>query len=166
MKLVQFLAIAQCIGSHTSIDSNSVVLNSGMYFLDTNVRYLKTYYMYLIIKNPFLIALNKDLLYIVLFSLIIKKILSNHILQLGKRFPFEPNSISLRIIFLTISLLGFYIISIYRAMLGASLAVRIFKEPVSELEELLLRDKIQLIIVGKASQFDQRVSYTKLFCQS
>ena len=67
---------------------------------------------------------------------------------MGRRFPFEPNSISLRIIFLTISLLGFYIISIYRAMLGASLAVRIFKEPVSELEELLLRDKLQLIIVG------------------
>jgi len=40
-------------------------------------------------------------------------------------------------------------ISIYRAMLGASLAVRIFKEPVSELEELLLSDKLQLIIVGR-----------------
>ena len=36
-------------------------------------------------------------------------------------------------------------------MLGASLAVRIFKEPVSELEELLLRDKLQLIIVGTST---------------
>ena len=72
---------------------------------------------------------------------------------MGRRFPFEPNSISLRIIFLTISLLGFYIISIYRAMLGASLAVRIFKEPVSELEELLLSDKLQLIIVGRFSKY-------------
>ena len=72
---------------------------------------------------------------------------------MGKRFPFEPSSNSLRIIFLTISLLGFYMISIYRAMLGASLAVRIFKEPVSELEELLLSDKLQLIIVGRFSKY-------------
>ena len=43
-------------------------------------------------------------------------------------------------------------ISIYRAMFGASLAVRIFKEPVSELEELLLSDKLQLIIVGRFSK--------------
>ena len=54
---------------------------------------------------------------------------------------------------MTISLLGFYMISIYRAMLGASLAVRIFKEPVSELEELLLSDKLQLIIVGRFSKY-------------
>ena len=86
--------------------------------------------------------------------MIIKKSLFQTIsLQLGKRFPFEPSSNSLRIIFLTISLLGFYMISIYRAMLGASLAVRIFKEPVSELEELLLSDKLQLIIVGRFSKY-------------
>ena len=54
---------------------------------------------------------------------------------------------------MTISLLGFYMISIYRAMFGASLAVRIFKEPVSELEELLLSDKLQLIIVGRFSKY-------------
>ena len=49
-------------------------------------------------------------------------------------------------------------ISIYRAMLGASLAVRIFKEPVSELEELLLSDKLQLIIVGRFSKYVKTVS--------
>ena len=49
-------------------------------------------------------------------------------------------------------------------MLGASLAVRIFKEPVSELEELLLRDKIQLIIVGKVALFrNKRFALNEMF---
>ena len=42
---------------------------------------------------------------------------------IGKRFPVEPRCISARVAFFSISFSGFIIISLYRAMLAASLAV-------------------------------------------
>ena len=39
-------------------------------------------------------------------------------------------------------------------MIGASLAIKIFKEPVSELRELLFRDDLQLILSGNSSVKD------------
>ena len=60
--------------------------------------------------------------------------------SLGRRFPKEPSYISLRIIFFGISFCGFVMISLYRAMLGASLAIKISKPPVSSLADLLRDD--------------------------
>ena len=47
---------------------------------------------------------------------------------------------SLRIAFFSISFFGFVLLSLYRAMLGASLAIKLYREPVSSLEELLSSD--------------------------
>ncbi len=60
--------------------------------------------------------------------------------QIGKRFPVEPDSSSLRLGFFCISFCGFTLISLYRAMLGASMAIKIYHEPVSSLEDLLASD--------------------------
>ena len=57
--------------------------------------------------------------------------------QIGRRFRREPTSSSIRIAFVSISFGGFVIISLYRAMLGASLAVRIHHPPFRSVEELL-----------------------------
>ena len=56
---------------------------------------------------------------------------------LGRRCPSEPDRMSSRILFCTICLAGFFIISLYRAMLGASLAIAIEgKPPVFTLEDI------------------------------
>ena len=75
------------------------------------------------------------------FSLTATKALIFSMLStLAKRFPFEPNSSACRIAFVTISFAGFIFISLYRAMLGASLAITIEKKPVNSLSEVLLTD--------------------------
>ena len=74
--------------------------------------------------------------------------------QIGKRFPQEPKLISLRTGFFTISLIGFFLISIYKAMLGASLAIKVFKDPITDLHELLDRNDLDLIVSGTSSVKD------------
>ena len=49
------------------------------------------------------------------------------IFQIGKRFPVEPNSFSLRTSFFFISFSGFLLMCLYRAMLGASLAIKVHR---------------------------------------
>ena len=56
---------------------------------------------------------------------------------IGKRFPVEPHSMSGKMAFLTVSLVGFILISLYRAMLGASLAIYKIHVPVHSMEEVL-----------------------------
>ena len=57
---------------------------------------------------------------------------------------------SLRIAFFSISFFGFLLISLYRAMLGASLAIKLYREPVSSLEELLDSD-LKVAIAANSS---------------
>ena len=51
------------------------------------------------------------------------------ITALGRRFPTEPSQNLKRIAFFLVSVTGFIIISLYRAMLGASLAIMIYRKP-------------------------------------
>ena len=59
---------------------------------------------------------------------------------IAKRFPTEPDSIACRIAFVTISFAGFILISLYRAMLGASLAITKEHPPINSMEEVLDSD--------------------------
>ena len=59
---------------------------------------------------------------------------------IAKRFPSEPDSIACRIAFVTISLAGFIMISLYRAMLGASLAITKDHPPINSMREVLESD--------------------------
>ena len=57
---------------------------------------------------------------------------------IAKRIPSEPHQTSSRIIFFCVLFSGFVIISLYRAMLGASLAITVEKKPpVSSFEDIL-----------------------------
>ena len=57
---------------------------------------------------------------------------------------------SLRIAFFSISFFGFVLLSLYRAMLGASLAIKLYREPVSSLEELL-RSDLKVAVAANSS---------------
>ena len=59
---------------------------------------------------------------------------------IAKGFPSEPDSIACRIAFVTISFAGFIIISLYRAMLGASLAITKDHPPINSMKEVLESD--------------------------
>eukprot|EP00094_Tigriopus_californicus_P005526 TCALIF_05323-PA protein Name:"Protein of unknown function" AED:0.12 eAED:0.09 QI:0/0.5/0/0.66/0.5/0.66/3/0/312 len=68
--------------------------------------------------------------------------------HLGRRVPREPKANSLRLAFFSISFGGFILISLYRAMLGASLAVKIHQPPIRSMEELVVSDLSVLISQG------------------
>ena len=57
--------------------------------------------------------------------------------HLGRRFAQEPQDLSLRTAFLSISLCGFMIFTLYKSMISASLAIKVYKPPVDTLEEIL-----------------------------
>ena len=57
--------------------------------------------------------------------------------HLGRRFPAEPKEISIRIAFVSTSICGFLLITLYRSMISASLAVKIFHHPVSDLDGIV-----------------------------
>ena len=59
---------------------------------------------------------------------------------IAKRFPSEPDSVACRIAFVTVSFAGFIIISLYRAMLGASLAITKDHPPINSMKEVLESD--------------------------
>ena len=56
--------------------------------------------------------------------------------HLGRRFPKEPVENSIRVAFVSISICGFMLITLYRSMISASLAVKIFKHPVESLADI------------------------------
>ena len=70
--------------------------------------------------------------------------------HIGRRFPKEPNEFSIRIAFASISLCGFFLITLYRAMLSASLAIKIFEHPVQSLEDILESEHNLLVEEGTA----------------
>ena len=57
--------------------------------------------------------------------------------HIGRRFPKEPQEISLRTAFVTVSLSGFMIFTLYKSMISASLAIKIYKPPIDTIEEIL-----------------------------
>ena len=57
--------------------------------------------------------------------------------HIGRRFPKEPQEISLRTAFVSISFCGFMVITLYRSMISASLSVKIYKPPVSTIDDIL-----------------------------
>ena len=57
--------------------------------------------------------------------------------HIGRRFPHEPLETSIRIAFVSISICGFIIISLYRARISASLAVKVFHHPIESLEGII-----------------------------
>ena len=73
--------------------------------------------------------------------------------HIGRRFPKEPQEISLRTAFVTISLSGFMIITLYRSMISASLAIKIYKPPINTIEEIL-HTPYNLMIANGSSVHD------------
>ena len=67
----------------------------------------------------------------------LKALIFSILSTLAKRFPIEPKSFACRIAFITVSLTGFVIISLYRAMLGASLAITIHHPPINSMKDVL-----------------------------
>ena len=57
--------------------------------------------------------------------------------HIGRRFPKEPIESSLRVAFASVSISGFMVITLYRSMISASLAVKIFEHPVESLDEIV-----------------------------
>ena len=54
--------------------------------------------------------------------------------HLGLGFPSEPNSSSMRIAFLSLTIYGFLIINMYEAMFAAMLAIEVIRPPVQNIE--------------------------------
>ena len=54
--------------------------------------------------------------------------------HLGLGFPSEPNSSSMRIAFLSMTIYGFLIINMYEAMFAAMLAIEVIRPPVQNIE--------------------------------
>ena len=73
--------------------------------------------------------------------------------HIGRRFPKEPQEVSLRTAFVTISLSGFMIITLYRSMIAASLAIKIYKPPIDTIEEIL-HSPYNLMITNGSSMHD------------
>lgn len=73
-----------------------------------------------------------------------------YLANLGRRFPKEPLENSLRTAFLSVSLSGFLLITLYRSMISASLAVKIFHPPVQSLEEIPLSGYSLIISNGSS----------------
>jgi hypothetical protein len=98
------------------------------------------------------IAQNQQNLIIIstMTTFIYIEVMPDLVLQVGRRFPVEPNQISLRVAFYSISILGFVLISLYKAMLGASLAIKIYRAPVHSLHDLYYSD-LSLAVVGSSS---------------
>ena len=49
----------------------------------------------------------------------------------------EPDKISTRMAFVSVSFCGFIMMTLYRSFIGASLAVKVFRPPINSIEELL-----------------------------
>ena len=73
--------------------------------------------------------------------------------HIGRRFPKEPQEMSLRTAFVSISLSGFMIITLYRSMISASLAIKIYKPPIDSIEDIL-QTPYNLIISNGTSVHD------------
>ena len=73
--------------------------------------------------------------------------------HIGRRFPKEPQEISLRTAFVSISFCGFMIITLYRSMISASLAIKIYKPPLDSIEDIL-QTPYNLIISNGTSVHD------------
>ena len=67
---------------------------------------------------------------------------------IAKRFPYEPKNLTCRVAFVAISVAGFVLINLYKAMLGASLAIVIDHEPVSSMKDVLRSDYSILTMGG------------------
>ena len=72
---------------------------------------------------------------------------------MGRRFPIEPRTMSARMAFVTISAVGFIIISLYRAMIGAELTIIKIKHPVNSMEEVLNSDYNVAVMSGTAMEY-------------
>lgn len=57
--------------------------------------------------------------------------------HLGRRFPREPRKMSLKVAFVSVSFCGFMLITLYRCMISASMAIQIMHHPVQSLREVL-----------------------------
>ena len=73
--------------------------------------------------------------------------------HIGRRFPKEPQEISLRTAFVSISFCGFMVITLYKSMISASLAVKIYKPPIDTIEEIL-HSPYNLMITNGSSVHD------------
>jgi ABC-type amino acid transport substrate-binding protein len=72
---------------------------------------------------------------------------------MGKRFPIEPHTVSGRMAFLLISIIGFVIISVYRAMLGASLSIIKIRHPVNSMDDVLVSDYKIATVAGTSMEY-------------
>ena len=54
--------------------------------------------------------------------------------HLGLGFPSEPNSSSMRIAFISMTIYGFLIINMYEAMFAAMLAIEVINPPIKDIE--------------------------------
>ena len=70
---------------------------------------------------------------------------------IAKRFPFEPETLTCRVAFLSISLAGFVLINLYKAMLGASLAIVKEHQPLSSMKDVLQSD-YSIVTLGGTTQ--------------
>ena len=70
---------------------------------------------------------------------------------IAKRFPFEPKTFTCRVAFLSISLAGFVLINLYKAMLGASLAIVKEHQPLSSMKDVLKSD-YSIVTLGGTTQ--------------
>ena len=56
--------------------------------------------------------------------------------HLGLGFPSEPNSSSMRIAFISMTIYGFLVINMYEAMFAAMMAIEVIHPPVRNIEEI------------------------------
>ena len=73
--------------------------------------------------------------------------------HLGRRFHKEPGKTSLRIAFATVSFCGFVLVTLYRSQIGACLAIKIFRPPIENIEEVP-QSPYRLLIVNGTSIHD------------
>ena len=78
----------------------------------------------------------------------LKSLTFSAISLMGRRFPTEPRTISARMAFVTISAVGFIVISLYRAMIGAELTIIKIEHPVNSMEEVLKSDYTVAVMSG------------------
>ena len=70
---------------------------------------------------------------------------------IAKRVPIEPKTLTCRVAFLSISLSGFVSINLYKAMLGASLAIVKEHQPLSSMKDVL-QSEYSIVTLGGTTQ--------------
>ena len=87
-----------------------------------------------------------------LLTTISKSLVFSTFSAIAKRSPVEPKHAACRVAFFTISLMGFILISLYRAMLGASLAITKEHKPIGSINDVLQSEYRIGTMAGTASE--------------